>query len=146
MVRTDQASIQERGACRVLTDFVRRNSAGSPIQSRSADTAWRIAAAADVNGDGHADLIWRNTTTGSNVVWYLSGPSASILSQAALQPVPDLAWQIAVAADVNGDGHPDLIWRNSSTGADVVWFLSGTTLLSQASLQSVPDTSWVLRP
>ena len=110
------------------------------------DPAWRIAAAADMNGDGHADLIWRNTTTGANVVWYLSGPGAAILSQAALQPVGDPSWQIAAAADVNGDSHPDLIWRNTTTGANVVWFLSGTTLLSQASLQSVPDTSWVLRP
>ena len=111
-----------------------------------ADPAWHIAASADVNGDGHADLIWRNSTTGANVVWYLSGPSVSILSQAALQPVADLSWQIAMAADVNGDGHPDLIWRNTTTGANVVWFLSGTTLLSQASLPSVPDTSWTLRP
>ncbi|MEQ1908747.1 MAG: FG-GAP-like repeat-containing protein, partial [Vicinamibacterales bacterium] len=71
------------------------------------DLAWRIGAAADVNGDGHADLIWRNTSTGANVVWYLSGPTASILSQAALAPVADLGWQIALAADVNGDSHPD---------------------------------------
>ncbi|MEQ1911817.1 MAG: FG-GAP repeat protein, partial [Vicinamibacterales bacterium] len=72
--------------------------------------------------------------------------TASILSQAALAPVADLGWQIALAADVNGDSHPDLIWRNTTTGANVVWFLSGTTLLSQASLQTVADTNWTLRP
>ena len=111
-----------------------------------ADPAWHIVAAADVNGDGHADLFWRNTTTGANVVWYLSGPSASILSQAALAQVADVTWQIAAAADVNGDGHPDLIWRNTTTGENVVWFLNGTTFLSQASVPSVPDVAWVLRP
>ena len=51
-----------------------------------------------------------------------------------------------MAADVNGDSHPDLIWRNATTGENVVWFLNGTTLLSQASLPTVADTSWVLRP
>ena len=84
-------------------------------------------------------------TTGSNVVWYLNGPGTSILSQVALPPVADLPWQIALAADVDRDGHPDLIWRNGTTGANVVWFLNGTTLLSQASLPSVPEASWVLR-
>ena len=111
-----------------------------------ADPAWHITAGADVDGDGHADLIWRNTTTGANVVWYLSGPSAAILSQASLESVADLSWQIAMAADVNGDGYPDLIWRNTTTGANVVWFLNGTTLLNQVGLQPVADTSWVLRP
>ncbi|MEQ1908159.1 MAG: FG-GAP-like repeat-containing protein [Vicinamibacterales bacterium] len=110
------------------------------------DPAWRIAAAADVNGDGHADLFWRNATTGANVVWYLSGPSASILSQAALGQVADLTWQIAAAADVNGDGHPDVMWRNATTGENVVWFLNGTSFLSQANLPTVPDAAWVLRP
>ena len=77
-------------------------------------------AAADVNGDTRPDLVWRNTSTGANVVWYLNG--TAILNQASLPSVPDLAWQIVAAADVNGDMHPNLIWRNAITGTNVVWY------------------------
>jgi hypothetical protein len=37
------------------------------------DQNWRISAVADVNGDGWPDLIWRNKSTGKNLVWYMSG-------------------------------------------------------------------------
>ena len=51
----------------------------------------------------------------------------------------------ATPGDVDGDGHPDAIWRNTTTGADVVWLLSGTSLINQVGLPAVADTAWVLR-
>ena len=89
------------------------------------------------------DLIWRNSATGANTVWYLNG--TSLVSQASLPTVADPAWKIAGAADLDGDGHPDLVWRNTTTGANTVWYLNGTALVSQASLPPVPDTNWTLR-
>jgi len=35
--------------------------------------------------------------------------------------------------------------RNTTTGANVVWYLNGTALVSQASLPSVLDTNWAAR-
>lgn len=96
----------------------------------------------DVNGDGLPDLMWRNYTTGANVVWYLNG--ANMIGQVGLPPVTDLAWQLAANADVNGDGQLDMIWRNSATGANVVWYLSGATMIGQASLPAVTDLAWQL--
>jgi len=44
--------------------------------------------------------------------------------------------------DFNGDGKPDLLWRNQATGDNLVWFMNGTTLAGGAVLTSVTDTSW----
>src|SRR5437868_4783704 len=45
---------------------------GSP---GSAPSPWTIVGQGDFNGDGFADILWRNATTGQLVVWLLSGTS-----------------------------------------------------------------------
>ena len=40
--------------------------------------------------------------------------------EASLLPVPDPNWSIGAVVDLNGDGNPDIIWRNTATGQDVV--------------------------
>jgi hypothetical protein len=32
---------------------------------------WHIAGAADFSGDGQADLVWENTTTGQRAIWQM---------------------------------------------------------------------------
>ena len=85
-----------------------------------ADLTWQLVASADVDRDGAPDLIWRNTQTGANVVWYLNG--TTIVGAANLPAVADLTWQLVAAQDVNQDGRLDLIWRNTVSGANVVWY------------------------
>ncbi len=36
-------------------------------------TVWRVTHIGDYNGDGKADLMWRNTTDGSITMWLMSG-------------------------------------------------------------------------
>jgi hypothetical protein len=43
-------------------------------------------------------------------------------------------------ADFNGDGNPDILWENSSTGQHVVLFMNGTSAIGSADLGTVP--SW----
>jgi len=104
------------------------------------DTNWRIAAAADFNNDGRADLVWRNYATGTNTVWYMNG--ATVTGWAALDGVTDTNWQIAAAEDFNFDGRPDLVWRNAATGTNTVWYMNGATVTGWALLDAVTDTSW----
>ncbi len=104
------------------------------------DTRWQAVATGDFNGDGKPDLVWRNNSTGENLVWLLDG--TTLVSQVALAAVPDTNWRIAAAADFNGDGMPDLLWRNTTTGRNAVWLMNGVTFLSQANLPSVPDGNW----
>ncbi len=39
----------------------------------------------------------------------------------AVTAVPNMAWNIGAVGDYNGDGRADLMWRNTSTGANVIW-------------------------
>jgi len=71
-----------------------------------------------VNGSGTADsVIWSFTTE--------SAPPKTTLG------------------DFNGDGYPDVVWVNSTTGQASVWFLQGTTFLGFNLLPSIP-TGWNL--
>ena len=37
------------------------------------DQNWQLAQAIDMNGDGYADLVARNQSTGGNIVIYMNG-------------------------------------------------------------------------
>ena len=50
------------------------------------------------------------------------------------------------ARDLNGDGKPDILWRNTATGANYVWYLNGVTVLGGGSLPMVPDQNWTIVP
>ena len=94
----------------------------------------------DFNGDGKTDILWRNKSTGQNVVWLMNGTTYS--SYAELLQVADTNWQIVGTGDFNGDGKTDILWRNKTTGENVVWLMNGTTYSNYTDLLQVPDTNW----
>lgn len=102
------------------------------------DTAWHLETVADMDGDGFNDLIFRNYSSGRNIIWLFH--NTSYIVSVPLQSV-DLNWHIVGAADFNGDGMNDLVWRNFQTGADVVWFMNRTQFAFDSSLPS-QDVSW----
>jgi hypothetical protein len=56
------------------------------------DLNWQIAGVGDFDGDGKADLVWRNTATGDVAMWLMSG--WTVTNSADFATV-DLNWQIA---------------------------------------------------
>jgi subtilisin family serine protease len=94
----------------------------------------------DVNGDGRADLVWRNTRTGQVAVWFLDGPM--LLGGVLVDAPVSLDWQLVEAEDVNGDGKADLVWRHTQTGQVAVWLLDGATVLSGALVNSPLSLDW----
>jgi len=94
----------------------------------------------DFNGDGKTDILWRNKSTGQNIVWLMNGTIYS--SYTELLQVADTNWQIVGTGDFNGDGKTDILWRNKSTGQNVVWFMNGATLSSYSWIDTVADTNW----
>ncbi|MEO8189745.1 MAG: VCBS repeat-containing protein, partial [Acidobacteriota bacterium] len=106
------------------------------------DLNWDIGAAADFDGDGKPDILWRNAATGQNTIWRMDGTQVAVAGLVALPPVSDLSWQIAGAGDFTGDGQSDILWRNSLTGADTVWQMSGTAPTGAFALPAVLDLNW----
>src|ERR1043166_6965275 len=98
-----------------------------------------MATAADLNGDGRAELLWRNTSTGANAIWYMNGTT---IESTGTLPTADANWSLVAARDLNADGKIDLIWRNKTSGENAVWFMNGASIASQASLLTVSDTNW----
>jgi cysteine-rich repeat protein len=70
----------------------------------------------DFDGDGKADVFWRNGTTGANVIWK-AGNGATPLAVTTVGP----GWQMVGRGDFDGDGRADVFWRNASTGANAIW-------------------------
>jgi uncharacterized delta-60 repeat protein len=124
---------------------------GADLQTVS-DLNWKIVQVADFNADGKADILWRNSSTGQNAIWFMDG--TTWISGANLDSVSDLNWLIGdltgeivprigtLGPDFDGDGNPDILWSNSSTGEIVVWLMNGTQRLRGISLGFVSDTTW----
>jgi hypothetical protein len=95
----------------------------------------------DLNGDGHADILWRNVDTSVNFVWLMNRTTYSSGEQ-LFPTVSDVNWRIVGAADFNADGHTDIVWRNYSTGNNFIWLMNRTTYVSGVSLPGTSDPSW----
>ena len=95
---------------------------------------WQLAGVADVNGDGIPDLVFQHTGSGQVYAWFLDGTGAlinfatgsGIKGSGYLYGGGLIGWQLAAIVDVNGDGIPDLVFQNTSTGQVYAWFLDGT--------------------
>lgn len=101
---------------------------------------WALAAVGDFNGDGMIDLLWRDSNSGTVVIWFLNG--VQIQSTASLGAVP-VTWTIAQTGDYNGDGMTDILWMDSS-GNVAVWFMSGGAVGSSVGLGNV-GTTWSMQ-
>jgi hypothetical protein len=106
------------------------------------DTNWQIVAAADFDGDGMTDILWRNAVTGQVYMMLMNG--GTIRSQGPVYQEPNLAWKIVAAGDYNGDGKADILWRNDSTGQLWMELMNGFAITSQGSPYTEPNPSWRL--
>lgn len=84
-------------------------------------------AAQTFGGDGVSDLLLRNTSTSSLVMWANASPS-SAASMGSLGAI----WGYAGAGDFDGDGRDDIVWRNSASGDTSLWFMNGAAVVGSA--------------
>jgi FG-GAP-like repeat len=92
----------------------------------------------DFNGDGKADILWQNSSTGQRIIWLMNGTAHQ--STVSLGTVPTV-WSIVGSNDFNGGSKADILWQNNSTGQRIIWLMNGTTHQSTVSLGTVP-TVW----
>ena len=89
----------------------------------------------DFTGDNNSDVLWRNSSTGANTVWQMSG--LTVVTGIPLA-APDPSWKVAGVGDFDGNGTQDILWRNSTTGDVGIWLMNGTSLTSATTVATVP--------
>jgi hypothetical protein len=58
------------------------------------DLNWKIRGVGDTNGDGYADVLWQNISTGGLAVWYLNSFTVVATRWLSIGAVPDLNWTV----------------------------------------------------
>jgi hypothetical protein len=103
-------------------------------------TSWSVAQIGDFDGDGKADILWRNTN-GDTSVWLMmaSGTQVQVKSTTDLGFVPT-SWNIAGIGDFNGDGVNDILWHNAN-GDTSIWLMTANG--TQVQVSSATDLGFI---
>ncbi len=94
----------------------------------------------DFNGDGRADILWRNMATGENAMYLMNG--GTIQRNLPINVVPDMRWQIVGVADMSGDGKADILLRNMVTGDNLLYRMDGNIIRGKVLINTVADLRW----
>ena len=108
--------------------------------SVGAGSPWVLSGVGDVNGDGRADLLWRNSGTGELLVWQMS--AAGLIARPQSHGVVPLSYALRGVGDVDGDGVDDLVWFQASDGQVALWLMAADGTHTSAFPGAVGPGSW----
>jgi hypothetical protein len=128
-----------------------------PTPDQAVDPNWLIVAAADYNNDGNTDFLWYNYSSGRIVTWYMDASVVRISGQFTTpNAAGDANWKVLASADYSRTyvpgtppiGSPDIVWRNETSGNQVVWHLdfNSTRVHGQFTnpTANTPALDWVI--
>jgi hypothetical protein len=105
------------------------------------DQNWQVAALGDFDGDGKADVLWRNSATGENYIYLMDG--VTIRAEGYIRTVADQNWRVTGTGDFDGDGKADVLWRHSGTGENYLYPMDGLTIKpTEGYIRTVADPDW----
>src|SRR5262245_5755034 len=90
------------------------------------------AVRSDFDGNGKADVLWRNEATGRNRIWLMDG--AALVADQGIGREIDRYWKVQAAVDFTGDGKADILWRHSLSGENRLWVMNTFDLTSTVAL------------
>jgi len=96
----------------------------------------------DANGDGNADILWRNQVTGQNWLWTMNGV---VVDESKSLNTIGLHWDIVGRGDFDGDGKSDIFWRNNESGRNYIYLMDGFTIRQATELNYLPYFDWKVR-
>jgi hypothetical protein len=100
---------------------------------------WSFGGIGDVDGDGRADLLWRNGSTGQVRVWYM-GASGAITSARDFDA--PTTYELRGVGDVNGDGVRDLVWFQPGSGQVALWLMTPAQTYTPAFPGAAGPNAW----
>jgi hypothetical protein len=74
-----------------------------------------FAGTPDFDGDGLADVLWRNSVSGVIATWTTSTGYQTFGNESVM------SWRAISAADFDGDGLAEVLWRNTASGIIATW-------------------------
>ena len=123
--------------------FGRGDASGGVAALRTVASPWTIAGLGDFDGDGTTDILWRNTSTGENYIYFMDGGHI-LPSEGYIRTVADANWTVAGVGDFDGDGRSDILWRNTATGDNYIYFMNGLQIVAEGFMRSVADATWTV--
>jgi hypothetical protein len=84
----------------------------------------KLEAVGDFDGNGRADMLWRNQGTGRAVMSYHAA-DGSVTDWPVVSNYIALNTSALKVGDINGDGRDDIVWRNMGTGNVVLSLMDG---------------------
>jgi hypothetical protein len=128
-----------------LMNNVQRIGAMNFSPAQVADTNWILAGGGDLNGDGHADLVWRHTD-GRVAAWLMNRLQMRSAELLSVPVVADPEWRIRSVFDFNADGYADILWQHQTQGVVGIWYMNGVRVLEARAVNGpvVSDPDWVL--
>jgi len=138
----DGACPRQGNPCRVYTAFITQCPSCPPLPVNQSTVAIFIQngpVRGDANGDGKADLFWREAPPGRGLSWW-SMNGAAVAAANYLEVGSE--WQVAGLGDFDGDGRADLLWRRAADGALSLWTLEGQAIKGIHDLGVVDPAAW----
>src|SRR5438552_19176810 len=80
------------------------------------DQAWQVKGIGDFDGDGKADILWRNTVTGEDYAYLMNGPT--IASEGFLNTVAEPSCMPRSAISLADGAGWDDVPRSTPAGGD----------------------------
>jgi hypothetical protein len=108
------------------------------------NTSFTMGGVGDFNADGIQDIVWENLSTGQVALWLMNSGNGSY-TIVNLPNLPPVNYEVVGVADFDGNGTPDLLIRNQSTGLNAVWMMNGTAYVTTVNLPSLSVSGYELR-
>lgn len=121
------------------TNAVRKHSvmvAGAPL-------SLKVQAIADFDGDGMADILWRDASNNARV--WLTGVNNTLRTTTFPHDAIEPFWVIQGAGDFDGDGTADVLLRNMDNGDVGIWLMSKGLIRSYVYPQRGVEWWWVFK-